>query len=84
MNELGFEALVMLSLIHGTKAETLVYTAGCAPRQPRGPCLSQLPEVATIPTTSYLPLVMSSFIKGPPESPWQGPRMYGLVLVAHI
>ena len=59
MNELGFEALVMLSLIHGTKAETLVYTAGCAPRQPRGPCLSQLPEVATMPTTSYLPLVTS-------------------------
>ena len=28
MNELGFEALVMLSLIHGTKAETLVYTDG--------------------------------------------------------
>ena len=71
MNESG---LAKLFLIHGTKAETLVYTDGIEPRQPLGPYNSlHSSKEETIPTASYLPLVTSSFIKGPPESPWQKP-----------
>ena len=55
MNESG---LAKLFLIHGTKAETLVYTAGVEPRQPLGPCgFLHSSKLETIPTTSYWPLV---------------------------
>ena len=87
MNKSGFEALVILSLIHGMNSETLVYTTGIVPRQPLGPCSSNVTSKEneeTIPTSSYLPLVTSSFIKGPPESPWQVPGIYGLILIARL